>query len=109
MSVKSYRRLNSTQVPLSQPWFAGVANVRGNLYSVADFSAFCGGEPVSVSAEKRLVLAHPKFMVNSGLLVSRLLGSAPCRPVAAERHSRLAQRPGCAQNTPIAKGITGRN
>jgi len=63
-----------TYVPLSQPWFAGVANVRGNLYSVADFSAFCGGEPVSVSTDKRLVLAHPKFMVNAGLLVSRLLG-----------------------------------
>jgi twitching motility protein PilI len=63
-----------TYVPLSQPWFAGVANVRGNLYSVADFSAFCGGEPVASGADKRLVLAHPKFMVNSGLLVSRLLG-----------------------------------
>lgn len=63
-----------THVPLSQPWFAGVANVRGNLYSVADFSAFCGGEPVSAGTDKRLVLAHPKFMVNSGLLVSRLLG-----------------------------------
>lgn len=61
-------------VPLSQPWFAGVANVRGNLYSVVDFSAFCGGEPVSAGADRRLVLAHGKFMVNSGLLVNRLLG-----------------------------------
>ncbi|MFN3397811.1 MAG: chemotaxis protein CheW [Sulfurimicrobium sp.] len=63
-----------THVPLSQTWFAGVANVRGNLYSVADFSAFCGGEAVADSADKRLVLVHPKFMVNAGLLVSRLLG-----------------------------------
>lgn len=61
-------------VPLAQPWFAGVANVRGNLYSVVDFSAFCGGEPVTAGADKRLVLAHAKFVVNSGLLVSRLLG-----------------------------------
>lgn len=61
-------------VPLSQPWFAGVANVRGNLYSVVDFSAFCGGEPASLGTERRLVLAHAKFMVNSGLLVNRLLG-----------------------------------
>lgn len=61
-------------VPLAQPWFAGVANIRGNLYSVADFSAFCGGEPVPAGTEKRLVLAHPKFLVNSGLLVSGLLG-----------------------------------
>jgi twitching motility protein PilI len=62
------------QVPHSQPWFAGVANIRGNLYSAVDFSAFCGGEPVSSGADKRLVLANPRFQVNSGLLVSRLLG-----------------------------------
>jgi twitching motility protein PilI len=62
------------QVPLSQPWFAGVANIRGNLFSVVDFSVFCGGEPVSAGIERRLVLANAKFMVNSGLLASRLLG-----------------------------------
>ena len=31
-------------VPLTQPWFRGVANVRGNLYSMVDFSAFQGGD-----------------------------------------------------------------
>jgi twitching motility protein PilI len=31
-----------TPVPLTQPWFKGVANVRGNLYSVIDFPAFLG-------------------------------------------------------------------
>lgn len=63
-----------THVPFAQPWLAGVTNVRGNLYSVVDFSAFCGSAPVATGAEKRLVLAHPKFKVNSGLLVNRLLG-----------------------------------
>lgn len=62
------------QVPHSQPWFAGVANIRGNLYSVVDFSTFCGGEPVSGGADRRLILANPRFLVNSGLLVNRLLG-----------------------------------
>lgn len=62
------------QVPHSQPWFAGVANIRGNLYSVVDFSSFCGGEPVSGGADKRLVLTNARFLVNSGLLVNRLLG-----------------------------------
>ena len=32
-------------VPLTRAWYAGVANVRGNLYSVVDFSAFLGGAP----------------------------------------------------------------
>lgn len=61
-------------VPLTHPWFAGVANVRGNLYSVVDFSAFMGGNPVQPGPERRLLLANPKFMVNAGLIVSRLLG-----------------------------------
>ena len=26
-------------VPLTQPWFLGVANIRGNLFSVVDFAA----------------------------------------------------------------------
>lgn len=62
------------QVPHSQHWFSGVANIRGNLYSVVDFSAFCGGEPVASGPETRLILANARFQVNSGLLVNRLLG-----------------------------------
>ena len=31
-----------TAVPLTRAWFRGVANVRGNLYSVVDFAAFLG-------------------------------------------------------------------
>ena len=61
-------------VPLTYPWFAGVANVRGNLFSVVDFSLFCGGDPVAAGTENRLLLANTKFSVNSGLLVSRVLG-----------------------------------
>lgn len=29
-----------TDVPLTKPWFVGMANIRGSLYSVTDFSAF---------------------------------------------------------------------
>ena len=29
-------------VPLTQPWFRGLANIRGNLYSVIDFAGFLG-------------------------------------------------------------------
>lgn len=61
-------------VPLTQPWFAGAANIRGKLYSIVDFSAFRGGEPVGVGSDIRLVLANAKFVVNSGLLVNKLLG-----------------------------------
>ena len=30
-------------VPLTHTWFRGVANIRGNLYGMLDFSAFQGG------------------------------------------------------------------
>ena len=31
-------------VPRTQSWFRGVANVRGNLYSMVDFAAFQGAD-----------------------------------------------------------------
>ena len=31
-------------VPLTQPWFLGISNIRGNLYSVIDFGSFLGRE-----------------------------------------------------------------
>ena len=61
-------------VPLTQPWFRGVANVRGNLYSIVDFSAFQGGEPTSGATERRVILISDKLVGGAGLLVSRMLG-----------------------------------
>lgn len=61
-------------VPLTQPWFAGIANIRGNLHAVTDFSAFRGGTPTPQNASARLLLVGTKFGANSALLVSRMLG-----------------------------------
>lgn len=63
-----------TTVPLTRPWLRGVASIRGNLYTIVDFSVFMGGEPTPASPESRLLLLHPRFKVNSGLLVDRMLG-----------------------------------
>src|ERR1039457_2496771 len=41
-------------VPLARPWFRGVANIRGNLYSVVDFAAFLGGRATAVTDQARL-------------------------------------------------------
>jgi twitching motility protein PilI len=64
----------STVVPLTQPWFGGVANFRGNLYGIVDFSHFLGSVPTSSGMDTRLLLVHQKFMVNAGIVVSRMLG-----------------------------------
>ena len=61
-------------VPLTLPWFRGVANVRGKLYSVADFAAFQGGAAISPGAERRVILIADRLLEGSGLMVSRMLG-----------------------------------
>jgi twitching motility protein PilI len=61
-------------VPLTHSWFRGVANVRGNLYSMVDFSAFQGGDPISPGMERRVILVSDRLVGGSGLVVSRMLG-----------------------------------
>ena len=62
-------------VPLTRPWFLGVANIRGNLFSVADFSAFMGHEPAPLSGMTRLILFGPRAGdLNAGIVVNRVLG-----------------------------------
>ncbi len=63
-----------TPVPLTRPWFRGVANIRGNLYSVVDFAAFLGGAPVALGEQARLLLLGERFRLGSALLVDRSLG-----------------------------------
>lgn len=61
-------------VPLAHAWFKGVASVRGNLYSVTDFSAFIGGKAVRPSADARLLVLSERFRTGAALLVERSLG-----------------------------------
>jgi twitching motility protein PilI len=61
-------------VPLTHSWFRGVANVRGNLFSVIDFSAFQGGDATPGGMERRVLLISDRLVGGAGLLVSRMLG-----------------------------------
>jgi twitching motility protein PilI len=63
-----------TPVPLMRPWFKGVANIRGNLYSVVDFPAFLGRNPVALGDRSRLLLLGERFRLGAALLVDRALG-----------------------------------
>ena len=78
------------QVPRTQPWFRGVANVRGNLYSMVDFSAYQGRDAIGPGMERRVILVSERLVGGAGLLVSRMLGlrnpeqfNAAERPAAA--------------------------
>ena len=77
-------------VPRTQPWFRGVANIRGNLYSMVDFAAYQGREAISSGMERRVILVSERLVGGAGLLVSRMLGlrnpdqfNAAARPDAA--------------------------
>ena len=61
-------------VPLTRAWFAGIANIRGNLHAVTDFSVFRGGVATPQNANARLLLIGAKHGSNAALLVSRMLG-----------------------------------
>ncbi|MCC7040623.1 MAG: chemotaxis protein CheW [Burkholderiales bacterium] len=62
-------------VPLTRPWYLGVANIRGNLYSVIDFARFLGHASGAVGNQARLVLFGPRTGdLNAGLVVPRVLG-----------------------------------
>ncbi len=65
---------NFVPVPQTKPWFYGVANIRGRLFSIADFSAFQGQAPIAAGAERRVVLINEHLLEASGIVVSRMLG-----------------------------------
>lgn len=65
-------------VPMTKPWYLGVANIRGNLYGVIDFAGFLGRPVEAVApgaAQARLVLFGPRVgELRAGLVVQRVLG-----------------------------------
>jgi len=61
-------------VPLTCDWFRGLANVRGTLFSVVDFSAFHQGSLIAPGGPTRLLLVGMRHGVNCALLVSRATG-----------------------------------
>lgn len=63
-----------TKVPLTQSWFLGLTNIRGNLISVIDFANFQGLPPSSIDKDSRIVAFSSALSFNSSLLVSRVLG-----------------------------------
>jgi twitching motility protein PilI len=61
-------------VPLAKTWYRGLANIRGNLYSVVDLAAFQGGDLTKQTSEARLLLVGERFGMNGALLVNKMLG-----------------------------------
>ena len=68
-----------TAVPHAQPWFMGVANLRGHLHGVVDLSRFLGIKTPdrlleAVRDQARLVAFNAASNINCALWVDRLAG-----------------------------------
>lgn len=61
-------------VPLTQPWFLGVANVRGNLYNISDLAQFMGLPPTQKSPNNRIVLINSETTTQSAIVIDSLAG-----------------------------------
>ena len=65
---------NLTAVPLTKSWYCGVANVRGNIYSITDLAAYMKLGATTHDLQSRILLLGQKLNSNAGLLVSKVLG-----------------------------------
>ncbi|MGX4642029.1 chemotaxis protein CheW [Massilia sp. SYSU DXS3249] len=61
-------------VPLTQPWYLGLANVRGSLLGVIDLARYFDGQASAAGPEARLVSLAPRLGFNCALLVTRVFG-----------------------------------
>ncbi|QNP47796.1 chemotaxis protein CheW [Diaphorobacter aerolatus] len=64
-------------VPYTQPWFVGVANLRGALMGVVDLGGLMGtmiNRSEQALADASLLAMNPALGVNAALMVDKLLG-----------------------------------
>lgn len=78
-------------VPYAKPWLAGVANLRGGLFTVVDLAVYLGLRDAvvgrTVAPQARLVSLSSELNLNCALLVDRLAGlrSDEQLPLAADQ------------------------
>lgn len=62
------------RVPLTQSWFLGLVNVRGNLYGITDLGVYLGGSPVPFNLKSRILLVSLGNKIYGGFIVNSMLG-----------------------------------
>ena len=63
-----------SRVPLTQDWYLGLLNIRGNLVSVIDFARYQGLNLTDIEPGCRVITFSPSLGINCGLLVTRIMG-----------------------------------
>ncbi len=63
-----------TAVPLTQPWYLGLSNIRGNLVGVVDLARYLGLGETAIGPDSRIVTFAGALGFNCALLVTRVYG-----------------------------------
>lgn len=61
-------------VPLTQPWYRGLVNARGNLLGVIDFGMFCGEGQTPVQPGSKIVVLSRHVERACGIIATRVVG-----------------------------------
>ena len=74
-------------VPLTQPWYLGLSNIRGNLIGIIDYARYLDAGETAVAPESRMLTFAQGLGFNCAILVSRVYGlrQASDMQVAGER------------------------
>lgn len=86
-----------TEVPLTQDWFLGLTNIRGNLVSVVDLAHMQGQPATPIDKESRIVAFAPALSFNSALLVSRVMGLRNVSEMELQSDGTTADTPWASQ------------
>jgi twitching motility protein PilI len=97
-----------TSVPLTQPWYLGLANIRGSLVGVVDLARFFGTQPNAQRGHEgapsgpaaRLVTFAPALGLPCGFLAARVHGLRQAADMT-QQEGRLVDADGHAW-TPLA-------
>jgi twitching motility protein PilI len=63
-----------TRVPLTQPWYLGLSNIRGNLVGIIDLARYLGEGETVIGPESRIITFAAPLGFNCALLVARVYG-----------------------------------
>lgn len=61
-------------VPLTKAWYLGVANVRGNLYSVTDLAQFLNWPALQKNISNRIVLLNSVKTTQAAIVIDAVIG-----------------------------------
>ncbi len=76
------------KVPLTEPWFLGLANVRGNLYGINDLGVFLGGSPTAFNLKSRILLVASGSKALGGFIVNSMLGIRDLSEFSLVKHNK---------------------